>query len=142
MESVRKTGPISTPSFSWGEIRQDHAHECPYCHLSLLTGERPGFCCGDKGSQLIDVSPLLALPPKFDVFLNDLDISPKSRILNLIFSFASMETTAQFPGWHGPPVYFAIQGHVYHPLRLTATNSAVRWLLYDSFMRQTTPHAE
>ncbi|KAF8523423.1 hypothetical protein JB92DRAFT_2705115, partial [Gautieria morchelliformis] len=114
MESVWKTGPISTPSFSWGEIRQGQAHECPYCHLSLLTGERPGFCCGDKGSRLTDVSPLPALPPEYDVFLNDPDISPKSRILNLIFSFASMEMTAQFPGWHGPPGFFAIQGRVYH----------------------------
>ncbi|KAF8470382.1 hypothetical protein JB92DRAFT_2801611, partial [Gautieria morchelliformis] len=114
MDSVWKVGPVSTPSFSWGEIHQGHVHECPHCHISLLTGEKPGFCCGEKGSHLGDVGPLPDLPSEFDIFLNDPDISSKSRILNLVFSFASMETTAEFPGWHGPPGFFAIQGRVYH----------------------------
>ncbi|KAF8459729.1 hypothetical protein JB92DRAFT_2779483, partial [Gautieria morchelliformis] len=106
-----------------------------------IKGEKPRFCCGEKGSRLGDVGPLPVLPSEFDIFLNDPDISTKSHILNLIFSFASMQTTAEFPGWHGPLFFFAIHGHVYHHLHPTATKSAVRWVLYDGFMHHhAAPH--
>ncbi|KAF8494515.1 hypothetical protein JB92DRAFT_3230919 [Gautieria morchelliformis] len=82
MDSVWKIGPVSTPSFSWGEIRQGRVHECPYCRISLLTGEKPGFCCGDKGSCLGDVAPLPVLPSEFDIFLND----PNTYPLNPVYS--------------------------------------------------------
>ncbi|KAI0640435.1 hypothetical protein C8Q79DRAFT_921552, partial [Trametes meyenii] len=113
----RKTwdiGLISTPSLRWGEVRAGRTHKCPTCGILLLTGETPGFCCGPKGRRFEDVPPLPPLPPEYQLFVNHPNISANSRILNLIFSFASLETTAEFPDWHGVPGFVAIQGRVYH----------------------------
>ncbi|KAF8577902.1 hypothetical protein K439DRAFT_1621784 [Ramaria rubella] len=51
-----------------------------------------------------------------------------------------MESTAQFPVFNGPPGYFAVEGKVFHRVRSTHENSAVRWLLYDGFMHSFAPH--
>ena len=51
-----------------------------------------------------------------------------------------METTSNFPSLSGAPGFFAIQGRVYHRVWPMHQNSAVRWLLYDGFLRDTTLH--
>ncbi|KAH7907761.1 hypothetical protein BJ138DRAFT_973834, partial [Hygrophoropsis aurantiaca] len=107
-------GPISTPKLVWGEQRAGQVHKCTTCGILLLTGEDAGFCCGDKGSRFQDVPPLPPLPPQYAVFINHPQISALSRVLNLIFSFASMETTHAFPLNNGPPGFMAVQGRVYH----------------------------
>jgi hypothetical protein len=61
--------------------------------------------------------------------------------LNLILSFASLETTHPFPEITGGPSFLAIQGRVYHRVRPSHDNSAVRWLLYDGFMETLPPHS-
>ena len=75
------------------------------------------------------------LPFKYNSFINNPDISALSHILNLIFSFASLETTHPFPTNNGPPGFVAIQGRVYHRIWPDHHNSAVRWLLYDGHMQ-------
>ncbi|EIW75625.1 hypothetical protein CONPUDRAFT_65500, partial [Coniophora puteana RWD-64-598 SS2] len=106
---------VSSPRLKWGEVRAGHAHACPHCSIPLLTGESPGFCCGKLGCRVNDVAPLPPLPPEYDVFINDPNISRNSRILNLIFSFAALESTHTFPHFgSGPPAFVAIQGRVYH----------------------------
>lgn len=135
-------GPIKSPVLVWGERRGNNVHQCPFCHIPLLTGERPGFCCGKNGQYLHDVPPLPPLPEQYETFLAHPQISSHSRILNLIFSFASLETTHQFPQIGGPPGFFAIQGRVYHRVRPSHCNSAVHWFLYDGFLRDKIPHSE
>ena len=135
-------GPIKSPTLVWGERKANNVHQCPFCHILLLTGERPGFCCGKDGQYLITVPPLPPLPEQYAVFLDDPQISSLSRILNLIFSFASLETTHQFPDINGPPGFVAIQGRVYHRVRPSHSNSAVHWFLYDGFVRDKIPHSE
>ncbi|KIJ64991.1 hypothetical protein HYDPIDRAFT_27728 [Hydnomerulius pinastri MD-312] len=134
-------GPISTPKLTWGECRAGRIHQCNTCGIPLLTGEDAGFCCGLNGSRFHDVPPLPPLPPQIEALTQHLDISSLSRILNLVFSFASLETTHAFPENNGAPGFLAIQGRVYHRVRPNHTNSAVRWLLYDGFM-QNVPHAD
>ena len=128
---IRQLPPVI---LTWG-------HHCPHCHILLLTGEKPGFCCGPNGSRLNDVPPLPPLPNEFNIFLNDTNISASSRILNLIFSFASLETTHAFPQNRGPLGFFSIQGKVYHRVRPTHKNSAVRWFLYDGHLNDI-PHSD
>ena len=135
-------GPIKLPALVWGERRGDNVHQCPFCHILLLTGERPGFCCGKNGRYLNKVPPLPPLPEQYNIFLHHPQISSLSRILNLIFSFASLETTHQFPEISGPPGFVAIQGRVYHRVRPSHLNSAVHWFLYDGFLRDNIPHSE
>ena len=127
--------PISNMNLSWGGERGGQFHKCRTCGILLLTGERPGFCCGPGGSKYHEVPPLPPLPAQYNVFLNHRDISRNSRILNLIFSFAALETSHAFPNIDGPPGFLAIQGRVYHRVRPTHANSAVRWLLYDGFVQ-------
>ncbi|KIP03191.1 hypothetical protein PHLGIDRAFT_54407, partial [Phlebiopsis gigantea 11061_1 CR5-6] len=98
----------------WGRVCGPRTHKCATCKIPLLTGEESGFCCGPRGSRFDDVLPLPPLPTEFKTFLNHPDISRHSRTLNLLFSFASMETTAVFPEFHGSPAFVAIQGKVYH----------------------------
>jgi hypothetical protein len=131
---------LPTTTLSWGGTASV-PHQCPHCHIDLLTGEKPGFCCGKKGSRLNNVPPLPPLPPEYNIFINDPRISSLSRIVNLIFAFASLETTHPFPENTGPPGFFAIQGKIYHRIRPTHKNSAVRWLLYDGFLTNV-PHNE
>ncbi|KAI5983631.1 hypothetical protein EDD15DRAFT_2178687, partial [Pisolithus albus] len=103
---------------------------------------RRGKGRGDEsGSRLHDVPPLPPLPPQIDSLMQHLQISSLSRILNLVFSFACLETTHPFPDNMTPPAFFAIQGRVYHRIRPTHENSAIRWLLFDGFM-QNVPHAQ
>ncbi|KAI5985171.1 hypothetical protein EDD15DRAFT_2124760, partial [Pisolithus albus] len=59
-------------------------HECPHCHISLLMGECPGFCCGPNGSHLHDVSPFPPLPPQTKLLTEVPQISQLSCILNLL----------------------------------------------------------
>lgn len=124
--------PISTPSLQWGAVRAGVRHECRHCGIALLTGEKSGFCCGPRGSRVHDVAPLPPLPPEYDTLIHDPKISKLSRKLNLIFSFASMESSHKFPQTRGGML--AVQGKLYHRVRPTHSNSAVRWLLYDSSM--------
>jgi hypothetical protein len=98
--------PIKTPFLTWGERRGTSIHCCPYCGLHLLTGERPGFCCGKEGQYLQQIPPLPPLPPQYDIFITHPQISSLSRVLNLIFSFAALETTHEFPEIAGPPGFF------------------------------------
>ncbi|KIJ25043.1 hypothetical protein M422DRAFT_141813, partial [Sphaerobolus stellatus SS14] len=89
--------------------------QCQYCQVALLTGERHGgFCCGQAGKYANVVPPLPPLPPEMEWLSVQPNISFLSRKLNLIFSFASMETTEQFPTHTGPQGFLAIQGRIYH----------------------------
>ncbi|KAJ6548622.1 hypothetical protein B0H19DRAFT_890286, partial [Mycena capillaripes] len=114
MQDTWEIGPISSPRLFWAELRRGKRHTCAFCGIALLTGEKSGFCCGPKGSRVNDVQPLPPLPPEYNTFLNDPRISHSSRILNLVLSFASLETTHPFPEISGPPSFIAIQGRVYH----------------------------
>lgn len=124
---------------SWG-ARRSREHSCPHCHLPLLTGEKPGFCCGPRGSHLNAAPTLPPLPAEFNEFIHHPRASELSRNLNLVFSFASMETTADFPDYGGDSGFIAIQGKVYHRVRPSHANSSVRWILYDGFMNSLAPH--
>ncbi|KAF8143487.1 hypothetical protein K438DRAFT_1633431 [Mycena galopus ATCC 62051] len=132
--------PVMNTRLTWGVKRGNNTHCCRTCGVILLTGESSGFCCGPNGARFKDVKPLPALPPEFNSFINDPRISHSSRILNLVLSFASLETTHPFPEISGPPSFLAIQGRVYHRVRPSHENSAVRWLLYDGFMNTLPPH--
>ena len=128
---VRAICPIT---LTWGNVRQGHVHQCNRCHIILLTAERPGFCCGTNGSHVDDIPLLPPLPPEYNAIINHPDISRLSRVLNLIFSLASLESSHPFPTQNGPPAFFAVQGKLYHRIRPSHRNSAIRWMLYDSFM--------
>ena len=103
-----KIGTIILPALTWGEQQGNSYHRCRICNIELLTGERAGFCCGNGGKYFNNTIPLPPLPPQYDTFINNPDISSMSRVLNLIFSFASMETTHPFPVVPGPPGFLAI----------------------------------
>ena len=122
-------GPIPSTKLSWSNEHAGQSHKCRTCGISLLTGKRPGFCCGPGGSKYHDVPPLPLLPIQYHVFLNHPDI------FNHIFSFAALETSHAFPTTEGPPGFLAIQGWVYHCVHLTHAHSAICWLLYDGFMQ-------
>ena len=107
-------GAISSPTLSWGKVTAGNQHQCPYCGILLLTGERPGFCCGNHGTHLNDVPPLPPLPVQYSLIMQHPQISTLSHKLNLIFSFASMESTQAFPITQGPQSMVAVQGKLYH----------------------------
>ncbi|KAF8187305.1 hypothetical protein K438DRAFT_1442589, partial [Mycena galopus ATCC 62051] len=107
-------GRISDPRLTWAAKRGAQVHCCKTCSIALLTGEQSGFCCGPGGSKFREIQPLPPLPPEFNIFLVDPRISHLSRVLNLMLSFASLETTQPFPQIDGPPSFIAIQGRVYH----------------------------
>jgi hypothetical protein len=111
---------------------------CPHCNAQLLSCEQPGFCCGKQGKYRNIAPSLRPLPQTYNVFINDVNISNRSRQLNLIFSFASMETTATFPSAHGGMV--AIQGRMYHRIRPNHGDSSVRWMLIDGMHPDHVPH--
>ena len=106
---------LSTPSLSHGVtfVKDMYVHQCNRCHIILLTGERPGFCCGTNGSHVDDIPLLPPLPPEYNAIINHPDISRLSRILNLIFSLASLESSHPFPTQNGPQAFFAVQGKLY-----------------------------
>jgi hypothetical protein len=114
---------------------------CRFCNVSLLSTEvstaRSAFCCGGEQRQ----HRYTALPPypsSLADILSDPHISSKSRALNLVFSFASMETDAVFPNIVNG--FVAIQGKLYHRIRPTHQSSAIRWILYDGFEDRNVPH--
>lgn len=133
--------PILRCRLQWGAIRGNRRHECSTCGIPLLTGEKSGFCCGPNGSKFHDVPILPEMPSEFHVFLDHPHFSKFSRVLNLIFSFASLETTHAFPDPSMSSSFVAIQGKVYHRIRPNHSNSVVRWLLYDGFMDDNIPHS-
>lgn len=132
------------PTWEIGFIRSPALNytrrHCRFCGIPLLTGERLGFCCGKNGSHRNDVRDLPPLPPEFNVFLNHPNIASLSRILNLIFSFAALESSALFPHNAGPPGFFAIQGKLYHRIRPGYPNSGVHWILHDGYQMDLAPH--
>lgn len=132
-QSTWEIGYVPSPKLN-------QTRSCPHCGVLLFTGEKPGFCCGPKGRRLHDVRPLPPLPVEFEVFIRHPSISSSFRLLNLLFSFAALESTALFPNTVGPPGLFAIQGKVYHCLRPGHGNSGVRWLLYDGYNMDLAPH--
>lgn len=104
-------GTIVSPMLRWGDRCGNSYHRCRICNIELLTGERAGFCCGIAGKYLNNTIPLPPLPPQYATFINHPHISSMSRILNLVFSFTSMETTHPFPTvarTSGPPGFLAI----------------------------------
>ena len=133
---------LPTVLLSWGATHKGRVHKCPTCDVILLTGETPGFCCGRAGQHFAKIPSLPPLPPEFDTLIAHPDISHSSRVLNLIFSFAALETTHPFPSLRGGPSFFAIQGKIYHRIRPSHPNSCIRWLLYDGFMAKKCPFQE
>ena len=107
-------GTIPSPVLSWSDPHGGAYHRCRVCNIALLTGERAGFCCGINGKYFNDTIPLPPLPAQYDAFINHPNISSMSGVLNLIFSFTSMETTHPFPTVPGPPGFLSIQGRIYH----------------------------
>ncbi|KIJ47611.1 hypothetical protein M422DRAFT_125809, partial [Sphaerobolus stellatus SS14] len=88
---------------------------CQYCNVLLLTGERSGgFCCGQGGKYTAVVELLPPLPAEFQWLSNQPGISFLIRKLNLLFSFAALESTKPFPQLPGPLGFIAIQDRVYH----------------------------
>jgi len=135
-------GPISTVRLHWGSSPNNRSADrrCRKCKVVLLTGERAGFCCGPNGNRYSSVQPLPSLPNEFNTFLNSSDISRLSRKLNLIFSFAAMESTHAFPT-PGNPSFVAVAGRIYHRVRLRPQDdTAIRWMLYDGFDDSSVPH--
>ncbi|KAI6021354.1 hypothetical protein PISMIDRAFT_92396, partial [Pisolithus microcarpus 441] len=151
-----KIRPISSPNLTWGAVHSGHPHACAFslslhrlssqpnsahCGILLLTGEKAGFCCGMGGSHLSDIPALPPLPPQLEALTSHPQISSLSHMLNLVFSFTSLETTHPFPDDNVVPDFLAIQGHIYHHVCLSHTNSAIHWLLYDGFM-ENIPHVQ
>ena len=52
---------------------------------------------GSGKSTFLTMAGALQTPSSGDIIINNKDVSQMSRALNLIFSFASMETTMPFP---------------------------------------------
>lgn len=141
-EHTWEIGPISSADLQWGAATRSHSgrHECPSCKITLLTGERPGFCCGPEGNRFALILPLPPLPEEYNLIISDEKSSRLSRRLNLMFSFAALESSHAFPT-PGNPSFIAISGKIYHRLRTgSESKSAVRWLLYDGFDLSSAPH--
>ena len=142
MSNTWAIAPISTPRLAWGSSSNNRTanRRCRTCGIVLLTGERAGFCCGPNGNRYSAVQPLPPLPDEFNTFLNSPDISRLSRKLNLIFSFAAMESTHAFPT-PGDPSFVAVAGRIYHRVRPNPqSDTAIRWMLYDGFDDTSIPH--
>lgn len=140
MTQTWEISSISSPKLTWGQMWADRQNACPRCGVILLTGEKAGFCCGPDGKFGRAIPRLPPLPAQFDTFLDDPRLSGSSRPLNLLFSFASMETSEPFPENFGQHAFVAIQGRVYHRIRPTHENNAIRWILYDGFLANEAPH--
>ncbi|KAH9920032.1 uncharacterized protein BXZ73DRAFT_52434 [Epithele typhae] len=133
-------GRLRSADLVWGQIRAGSTHACRHCGVILLTGEESGFCCGTNGSKLNSFPPLPVLPIQYNQFLFDPKISSLSRALNLVFSFASLESSVPFFDVGGPPGFWSVGGRIYHRVRPEHQNSAVHWLLYDKFDTTKPPH--
>ncbi|KIY43753.1 hypothetical protein FISHEDRAFT_77690 [Fistulina hepatica ATCC 64428] len=129
----------ASPAFPliWAAKKGTKRHACPHCGILLLAYERAGFCCGN-GKFLSQVPPLPLLPFAFADIVDDSRISSLSRRLNIMFSFAGLETTHSFPDVVNS--FVSIQGRVYHCLRPHHSTSPIRWLLYDGFENSVAPH--
>ncbi len=126
-----------------GAVRQGRPHSCQHCGILLLTGEDAGFCCGPGGNRVHTLPHLPLLPPEIEALTHDRRISPASNVLNLVFSFAALESTGDFATFKkGPPGFFALGGRVYHRIRLEHPDSPVHWILYDGFDLRRPPHAD
>lgn len=119
--------PIQSPVLNWDR-------SCNFCHVRLLSSERAvrPFCCGGA-VRANQYTPLPPLPPEYDVFINHSSISAQSRSLNLLFSFASLESTHEFPTTGNNISFVVVQGRIYHRIRPEHGSSAIRWILYDGF---------
>ena len=86
---------------------------CSFCGIPLLNTEKNGWCClqGKHVSK-----PLPPLPFEIQLLLDDPRLSSLSRVFNLIFSFAALETEGLFPSMdhHSPMGFFAASGRLYH----------------------------
>src|SRR5579872_1274497 len=142
-EAIGKIHGISSPDFKWGAVNhRGIVHACRRCGVILLTGENPGFCCGPEGNRFDLIDPLPPLPVEYETIVNDQRISRLSRRLNLIFSFAALESSHKFPT-PGNPSFIAVSGRIYHRLRShPQANSAIRWILYDGFALPSAPHSD
>ena len=135
-------GHIKETTLQWGTIHGKKQHCCQYCHIELLTGENPGFCCGKNGKYANEPALLPPLPEQYNTFINDPHISSVFRLLNLIISFATLESSRDFPPIPpGGPSFIAMAGQLYHRIRPTHQDSAVRWLLYDGFANESVSYA-
>ena len=142
MSDTWKIAPIPTQRLTWGpsSTKRGTDRRCHTCGVELLTGEKAGFCCGPRGNRYAAVDPLPSLPDEFNTFLNSPDISRLSRKLNLIFSFAAMESTHAFPA-PGNPSFVAVTGRIYHCVRTCPQDdTAIQWMLYDGFKDSSIPH--
>lgn len=131
-DNVWNIGRIKITRLNW-------SRSCNFCGVQLLTVEEPGFCCGKNGKYLQQVP---ALPPQsreINWLVMQPGISQLLRKLNLLFSFAAMETTGSFQRMPGPDGFVVIQGKVYHRLRPEAKGMGLRWVLYDGYDRNATP---
>lgn len=133
MDNTWLQGRLSSTFLTWN-------HTCTHCRVTLLPSEdiSTPFCCGGarRGRQY---QPLPPLPIEYNDFLNHPDISARSRSLNLLFSFSSLESTHEFPEAARNFSFIAVQGRVYHRVRAEHRSSAVRWILYDGFQLNRTP---
>ena len=142
LTDIWRISPIASPHLQWGANRRGERHRCKYCGILLLTGEDGGFCCGPHGNRLHVAPPLPPLPSELETLAQDSRISHASNTLNLIFSFASLESTGKIAQFDGPPGFFALDGRIYHRIRPNHPDSAVHWLLYDGFARENPPRPE
>ena len=114
---------------------------CRHCGITLLTGEEAGFCCGKDGKHLCKVPRMPPQSAELQWLSSQPGVSEMSRKLNLLFSFAAMETTGSFDRPPGPDGFVAIQGKVYHRLRPDKAGTGLRWVLYDGYDSSTIPHS-
>ncbi|KAI1783660.1 hypothetical protein LXA43DRAFT_872932, partial [Ganoderma leucocontextum] len=126
----------------WGTNYRRQQHRCKHCSILLLTGEDAGFYCGPGGNHLHVITALPPLPYELEALTHNRHISSSSNILNLIFSFTSLESTGKIAQFDGPHGFFALGGRIYHRLRPDHPDSAIHWLLYDRFARDNPPQPD
>lgn len=131
-DNTWNVGAIRLRQLNWGRF-------CRFCGTRLLTGERQGFCCGANGKFLHQVPRLPPQSEELRWLSSQPGISGLSRRLNLLFSFAAMETTGSMNRLRGPDGFVAIEGKVYHRLRPEVQGTGLRWVLYDGYDRDATP---
>jgi len=115
---------------TWGD------RTCSWCHASLLSSEKNGWCCVNGKYILPRLQPY---PPDFDAFLqgNIRQIQPLARTLNNIFSFSAIGYTGMQHHYGNQPQNVVITGRVYHRmLDLDRDNGSLKWFLFDDQERQ------
>ena len=134
------TSQVWSPSGTIRASRMTWGRACRFCGVKLLTGEEAGFCCGKDGKHLNGVPSLPPQSLELQWLSSQVGVSESSRKLNVLFSFAAMETTGSFDRAPGPDGFVAIQGKVYHRLRPDKSGTGLRWVLYDGYGGESTPH--